>query len=78
MDLIWEQIHFLDQKISDTQPFKVIKEDKAAGAALISSLVEGLYLIAFELEPFMPETSKKITLAVLENKKPETLFPRLD
>ncbi len=78
LDMIWEQSQFLDQKITETEPFKVVKKDKSAGVALIGSLVEGLYLIAFELEPFMPETSEKIKTAVLQNKKPETLFPRLD
>lgn len=77
LNFIWDQIQILDRRIAEQQPFKVIKEDREKGTQIIHELAEGLYLIAHEIEPFMPETSRKIKEAVLANKKPENLFPRL-
>jgi hypothetical protein len=44
----------------------------------ISELVVDVYAIARLLFPFMPETNRVIKEAVLQNKKPENLFPRLE
>lgn len=78
LDSIWSQIQFLDERITRDKPFAVVKTDREAGQHLIGSLVEGVYLIAHQLEPFMPETSQKIKDAVLTNKKPESLFKRIE
>ena len=75
-DLVWEEIQFLDQKITETAPFKVIKTDVETGKALIFGLTQDLYTIAHLLTPFLPETARKIKEAVIENKKPENLFVR--
>lgn len=74
----WQRIGALDQKITETEPFKVIKTDAEKGKALIAELVRELAAIDLMLEPFMPETSKKIIEAIVANKKPETLYPRKD
>ncbi len=66
----------LDRHITESQPFKVIKEDEERGKEMIRELVEGLYSIVLQLRPFMPETSEKIEQAILANKKPGNLFPR--
>lgn len=76
MDYIWKRIGEADQKITDTEPFKLVKTDKEKAKEIISELVLEMYHIARLLNPFMPETSEKIKKAVLENKKPETLFER--
>ncbi len=75
-DFIWNRIQKLDQKITDTEPFKVVKTDSAAGKKIILDLTQELYLISRMLNPFMPETNKKIKEAIITNKKPENLFPR--
>jgi methionyl-tRNA synthetase len=75
-DLIWDEIQKLDQKITETAPFKVIKTDVEVGKKLIFDLTQDLYLIARLLTPFLPETAKKIKNAIVENKKPENLFLR--
>ncbi len=75
-DVIWERIKLLDQQITDTAPFKVIKTNPEEGKELILALTQELYGIAQMLEPFMPETSSKIKQAIVENKKPENLFAR--
>lgn len=77
-DYIWERIKLLDQQITDTQPFKVVKDNPEEGKELIAALALELYGIARMLNPFMPETGKAIKEAVLTNKKPANLFPRKD
>jgi len=75
-DFVWSEIQKLDQKITETQPFKLIKKDVEAGKKLIFELTQELYSIARMLCPFMPGTSDKIKQAILDNKKPDVLFPR--
>ena len=77
MDFIWQKISALDQKITDTEPFKVVKTDKEKGREIIKSLVQGLYEIGTDLKPFMPASAEIILNAIKENKKPENLFTRL-
>lgn len=77
MDIVWQKIGVLDARITAEEPFKVVKLEPEKGVALIKALVESLYEISYDLQPFMPETSEKIKVAVLANKKPENLFPRL-
>jgi methionyl-tRNA synthetase len=75
-DVVWERITLLDEQISDTEPFKVVKTNPDEGKELIAALVQELAAIDRLLEPFMPDTSKKIMDAIVANKKPENLFPR--
>lgn len=77
-EYVWGRIQSLDQRISETEPFKLVKTDKAAGKALIAQLVQELAAIDLLLEPFLPHTSTIIIEAILANKKPDTLFPRKD
>jgi methionyl-tRNA synthetase len=79
MNFIWKEVSDLDQKIQDTQPFKLIKEDEEGAKRIIHELVEKLFNIATLLKPLLPETSEAIMLAISENKKPEkALFLRKD
>lgn len=76
-DFVWKKIGELDERIAIEQPFKVIKEDPERAKQMIRELVIELYRVARMLSPFMPETSRLIREAVLANKKPENLFPRI-
>lgn len=78
LDSIWEAVQNQDLKIAETEPFKLVKTDKAAAVEIISSLVLEVYAIAGYLNPFMPETAEKILEAVRTNKKPDNLFIRLE
>ncbi len=78
VDHTWTRIASLNQKISDTAPFKLVKTEPATAQRLIAELAEELYFIALMLSPFMPGTSKRIEHAIVSNKKPENLFPRKD
>jgi methionyl-tRNA synthetase len=77
LDLIWNVIGALDERITTEEPFKVIKTDTEKGIAMITSLVAGVSDIADALMCIMPATSVKMRSAVREGKKPENLFPRL-
>jgi methionyl-tRNA synthetase len=82
MNLIWEHIGKGDAHIQETMPFKMLKSEdekvQVEGRAIIEKLVKHVYRIAEHLVPFMPETAEKIKQAVRENKKPDTLFQRID
>ncbi len=77
MDIVWSKIQECDERITREEPFKVIKVDEAKGKQMIRDLTVEVYQIGRLLNPFMPETNKLIKASVLENKKPENLFPRL-
>lgn len=77
-DAMWTLIGQADEKIAVTEPFKLVKTDKAAAQEIISSLVQRVHYVASLLKPIMPATSKIILDAVAENKKPENLFARLE
>jgi methionyl-tRNA synthetase len=76
--LIWEHISKTDAFIQEKKPFSLVKSDdtKEEGKQIIVQLVNHLALIAHHLAPIMPETSKKIMIAIRDNKKPENLFLR--
>jgi methionyl-tRNA synthetase len=77
LDHVWEWIGNLDQFIAIEKPFVVFKTDPEKARSQVLNALSQLRDIAFTVEPFMPETSKKILDAVRTNKKPENLFPRL-
>lgn len=76
LDIVWENIQALDGKITAEKPFSVVKEDPEAGKRIIAECVAELAVIAANLAPFIPETSRAVLAAVRDNKKPENLFPR--
>lgn len=78
---LFKEIAKLDQKIQETEPFKLVKDDstREEGIRIITELVQDLYKIAHLLQPFLPETARQIIEAVKEQKKPEEpLFARVE
>lgn len=74
---IWLDLRGLDEYIQKTEPFKKIKVDEEGAKNDVLYLLSHLYKNALAIEPFLPETSKKIQELIRENKKPETpLFLR--
>lgn len=77
-DVIWKKIGELDQKIAETKPFSLIKEDEESAKKIIKELVEELFVIAVYLKPYLPQTSDKILEAITKHQKPEKpLFERV-
>lgn len=79
MDEIWFEIQRLDKEIQRLEPYKKIKINPEEAKKDLHTLLRHLFGgVALRLEPFMPETSEKIVIAIKENKKPENLFSRKD
>lgn len=78
MDEIWERIGELDLKIQEQQPFKMIKVNEEEAKKVVQSLVNEVFRIGWELQPFMPDTAEKVMSVVREHKMPESLFPRIE
>lgn len=78
MDMIWERIGVLDERMTNEAPFKLVKTDLEAGKRIIAEMVQGIYEIGYLLTPFMPHTAESIMETVRANKKPETMFPRIE
>ncbi len=76
-DFVWSLVQALDEKIAETEPFKLVKEDKPAAQKIIAELAHDLYLIGRYLYPIMPEANVIIKESVLKNQKPANLFSRL-
>ncbi len=77
MGIIWSLIEELDEFIQRDEPFKVVKIDKEKGKEMIIKYIKLLFNITQSIEPFLPETSKKIKELIKQNKKPEApLFLR--
>ncbi len=77
-EIIWYWIQTLDQKIAETKPFSLIKENPDEAKKIITDLVSELHTVGKMLHPILPETSEKIRDAIKANKKPENLFARKD
>jgi len=78
---IFNMIGDMDQKIQKTEPFKLVKDEKTKeeGLKVMTELVQELYFIAYLLEPFLPETSRLVIVAIHEQKKPEEpIFARVE
>lgn len=78
VSIVFIALNQLNEMITASKPFAVIKEDRARGTALIEDMVRRLSVIAKRLEPVVPNTSHLILEAIRENKKPDNLFPRKD
>lgn len=74
---VWGRISEIDQEIEKEQPWKI--EDLEKLKELLQDWVEKINQIAFELKPFMPDTSEKIQNIFKEGKVKSTapLFPRI-
>ncbi len=77
-DYVWSRVGALDERIATEEPFKLVKTEPEKAKVIIRELVLEVYSIGRLLNPLMPETNRIIKEAVLENKKPDNLFKRLD
>ena len=74
---IWSDISKIDQEIEKEQPWKIQDLDKLK--SLLQDWVGRINQIAFELTPFLPETSEKIQKIFSEKRvrSISPLFPRI-
>ena len=73
---IWNQIKKLNKTINEKEPWKM--DSKQRSTWLVDWLI-GLYNIANDLKPFLPDTAEKIMTATSGKiKKIQPLFPRIN
>lgn len=73
---IMKLVQELDRTVEQQKPWELAKVNPEAFRESIEGLARGVYFIGLKLQPFMPESAKKI-LDSLENKTKNNLFPRL-
>lgn len=79
LNFVWERIDELDKFINNEKPWDLIKNHDKRLKGVLSHAVDQIQEIAVLLEPFLPETAKKIEEQFKgpKVKSTEPLFPRL-
>lgn len=75
--LLWGKVRELDKYINENEPWKIT--DQAHLQQVLAPVVVGLYQIGYHLQPFLPQTAKKM-LAQFGNEQielSESYFPRI-
>jgi len=76
LEAVWDLIGFCDKQINENKLWELIKKDEKKSQIILNDISYTAWQIAILLEPFLPETSKKI-IYQLETGKMELLFPRI-
>lgn len=76
--VVWQKIGEADARITQTEPFKLVKTDPEAAKKIIEEMVRSLAEIAELLTPLMPATAESIRAAISANHLPAPLFVRKD
>jgi methionyl-tRNA synthetase len=75
LELLWQKIAKIDKQLNDTQPW-TLKQNEAR--EILNAIIQQIRNIAFNLQPFLPETSEKILSQFWgEIKSAAPLFPRI-
>jgi len=76
LQLVIEEVSALDKYLSEQKPWTL---EGAARASVLASAVERILTFAWQLQPFLPQTSQKILthFTTSPDSKLEPLFPRL-
>lgn len=69
-DAVWKKIGEMDKRIQETEPFKLVKTDPEKAKSIISKLVEDLAVVAFLLQPLLPETAENISRCIVAKAMP--------
>lgn len=82
LDEVWDQVKGLNQYIEETKPWEIAKKGEDLHVKeILTNCVASLLEIAILLEPFMPDTAKKIQ-SVFESGSvrplPTSLFPKAE
>lgn len=80
LKFIWEKIKELDVYVNNKAPWSLAKAGKAKELkTVLTQAAQGIFKVAKLLEPFLPETAKKIQeiFSSKQVRKGKPLFPRL-
>lgn len=75
LDLIWDIIVEANRKIDSEKPWELAQTNPEELQRVISQLMDALSQIAYQIDPFLPETAWLI-VDQLKSLKPTALFPR--
>ena len=82
IERIWTKIATMDRELQESAPWKLLKsdvsKDKQKGYDELVRFYRELWWVTVMLEPFMPETSRRIAKMVEKPERLEPLFPRKD
>lgn len=79
IDEIWGRVSDIDKAIQYQKPFQEIKTNPEKAKKNVQHYINEVFRIAWELQPFLPETSRRIIEYITERKMPEIpLFLRKD
>lgn len=73
---IWQKVQAANKHIDETKPWELVKTDTEEFEIVMNKLLVDIADIAYGLQPFMPEASRKITEA-LATGTVEPLFKRI-
>lgn len=73
-DAVWELVGYLDQFITDYEPFKLVKTDKATAEKVLWSILYGLNEITKMINAIMPNTSLKIQELIAVNEENDAII----
>lgn len=79
LSFVWQKIALLDKFINDEKPWELAKNNNPKLKAVLSHTIDQIQEIAALLEPFLPETAKKIESQFKGPKitAQNPLFPRI-
>ena len=75
LNLIWDIVVEANKKVDTEKPWELFEKDPKKLEEVISQLLGAISQIAFQIDPFLPETSWLI-VEQLKSMKPDHLFPR--
>lgn len=81
LDGIFESVRSLNQKIEESRPWEMAKEDSTGVAKLLNDLTTEIVWVGECLSPFLPDTAEKIEATFKDGKVDASvgiLFPRID
>lgn len=80
LSFVWQKITQLDKYINEEKPWELAKNNDAKLKAVLSHSIDQIQEIAVLLEPFLPETAKKIEEQFKSSTitSGEPLFPRIN
>lgn len=76
LNSVWIDISRANKIVNDNKPWELAKSNPQEFKKIMGELLERLYVIAYLIEPFLPETSEKMRTS-LETGKTESLFQRI-
>jgi len=76
--LVWSFIQRLDEYVEENKVYKLIKENQEDAKKRLGNLLGSVEIIAELIQPFLPETAEKMSLALKNPSERVHLFPRIE